>query len=125
MTWIIARLRENSTWRGIVWLLTVAGLSLRPDQAEAIITAGMAVAGLLGVFTSDQPQHVHLDPDPPLPPIDLHARPEQGDAAWGIGAVQPADELRLSTQRRPGAAGTADPNTQPNPAGFIGFGDRD
>ena len=118
MNWMIARLRENSTWRGIIWLLTVAGLSLRPDQAEAIITVGMAVAGLLGVFLADEPKTVRIE----LPPIDLQGRPESGDAALGVGAVQPADELRLHADRRSSAAGTADPNTQPNP---VGFGDRD
>ena len=116
MNWLLNRLREPSTWRGLVWLATVAGLSLRPDQAEAIVTVGIALAGLLGVFLSDEPKPINL------PPIDLQSRPGADDAAWGIGAVQPADELRLSAQRRPGPAGPVDPNTQPNPAGF---GDRD
>jgi len=65
--WLLARLREPSTWRGLVWLATVAGLSLRPDQAEAIVLAGMAMAGLLGVFLNDTPQAIKLE----LPPIDL------------------------------------------------------
>mgnify|MGYP001766454579 CR=1 FL=1 len=34
MNWILARLREPSSWRGIAWLLTAFGLSLSPDQAE-------------------------------------------------------------------------------------------
>lgn len=59
--WLIARLRENSTWRGVVWIMTWLGMSFRPDQAEAIIGCGMAVAGLLGVFTSDTPMPVHVD----------------------------------------------------------------
>ena len=42
--------------------MTWLGLSLRPDQAEAIIGFGMAVAGLLGVFTSDSPTPVHVAP---------------------------------------------------------------
>jgi len=45
MRWVLARLREPSTWRGLVWMATVFGLSLRPDQAEAIVMAGMAPAG--------------------------------------------------------------------------------
>ena len=117
MNWWLARLREPSTWRGLVWLATVAGLSLRPDQAEAIVTVGIALAGLLGVFLSDEPKPINL------PPIDLQSRPESGDAELGIGAVQPADELRLSAQRRPGAAVSADPNTYPRFGS--GFGDRD
>jgi hypothetical protein len=55
MNWMLARLREPSTYRGLVWLATVAGLSLRPEQAEAIMAAGMALAGLLGVFLADDP----------------------------------------------------------------------
>jgi hypothetical protein len=54
MKWIIARLKEPSSIRGLVWLFTVAGISLRPDQVEAIVVAGMALAGLLGVFLSDE-----------------------------------------------------------------------
>lgn len=60
MNWLLARLREPSTWRGLVWLATVAGLSLRPDQAEAIVAAGMALAGLLGVFLSDTSRSVSI-----------------------------------------------------------------
>ena len=54
MNWIINRLREASTWRGLVWLLTVSGVALRPDQIEAIVLAGMALAGLIGVFVRDE-----------------------------------------------------------------------
>lgn len=118
MKWLLARLREPSTWRGLVWLATMAGLSLRPDQAEAIVAAGMALAGLLGVFLSDEPKNVRIE----LPPIALQGRSESADVELGIGALQPADELRLPTDRRPGATGATDPNTQPNP---VGFGDRD
>jgi hypothetical protein len=53
MTWLLNRLREASTWRGLVWLLTVSGVALRPDQVEAIVLAGMAIAGLMGVFLKD------------------------------------------------------------------------
>ena len=117
MNWVLARLREPSTWRGIVWLLTVLGLAIKPDQAEAIVTAGIALAGLLGVFLSDEPKPINL------PPIALQGRPESGDAELGIGAVQPADELRMQTDRRPGPTVSADPNTYPRFGS--GFGDRD
>ena len=45
MRWVLARLREPSTWRGLVWMATVFGLSLRPDQAEAIVMAGDGAGG--------------------------------------------------------------------------------
>jgi len=75
MSWVLSRLREASTWRGIVWLLTVAGVSSRPDEVEAIILAGMALAGLLGVFLQDKsrnPQERTRETD--LPEIELQGR---------------------------------------------------
>lgn len=75
MTWLLARLKEPSSWRGIVWLLTVAGISLKPDQVEAIVVAGMAIAGLLGVFTNDLPTSNSQNQRTELPPIELQARP--------------------------------------------------
>jgi hypothetical protein len=54
MNWLIARLYEPSSWRGIILLLTVCGMKLEPDQQEAIIAAGLAIVGLLGVFTKDK-----------------------------------------------------------------------
>lgn len=67
MNWMLRRLREPSTWRGLVWLATVAGLSLRPEQAEAIVTVGMALTGLLGVFLSDESKNISIE----LPPVEL------------------------------------------------------
>lgn len=44
-------LGEASTWRGLIWLATAAGVHLEPDQADAIVAAGMALAGLIAVFS--------------------------------------------------------------------------
>ncbi len=44
---------EPSTWRGLVWLLTAAGLAVSPDQQAAIAAAGMAIAGAIGAFLPD------------------------------------------------------------------------
>ena len=46
-------LTEPSTWRGLVWLLTAAGLAVSPDQQAAIAAAGMAIAGAIGAFFPD------------------------------------------------------------------------
>jgi uncharacterized membrane protein len=54
LNWIKARLSEASTWRGIVALLTAVGVTMTPEQAEAIIAAGLALIGVLGVFTKDK-----------------------------------------------------------------------
>jgi hypothetical protein len=47
--YVLARLKEASTWRGFVYLLTALGVTVSPALAEAIIAAGMAVAGVIGV----------------------------------------------------------------------------
>lgn len=43
-------IKQPSTWRGLTWGLSAIGVSLQPDQSQAIVTAGMAAAGLIGVF---------------------------------------------------------------------------
>ena len=51
---ILARGKEASTWRGLVALLTAVGVSISPDQADAIVALGLAVIGAIGVFTADK-----------------------------------------------------------------------
>jgi hypothetical protein len=50
ISYIIERLSENSTWRGIVMLLTAVGVQVDPAQSNAIIAAGLALIGLINVF---------------------------------------------------------------------------
>ena len=50
INWALERLSENSTWRGIAALATAIGVTLSPEQANAIIAAGMAVIGAINVF---------------------------------------------------------------------------
>tara|TARA_R110000868_G_scaffold96010_7_gene264131 strand:- start:440 stop:607 length:168 start_codon:yes stop_codon:yes gene_type:complete len=47
------RAKEPSTWRGLVMLLTAIGIPIAPDLANAIITAGLALVGVIGVATPD------------------------------------------------------------------------
>lgn len=49
--WLLDRAREPSTWRGLVLLATAAGVQIAPDVQEAIVTCGLAVAGLIGALT--------------------------------------------------------------------------
>jgi hypothetical protein len=46
MRYILARFKEASTWAGISALLTVAGVTLEPQFAAAIVTVGTTLAGL-------------------------------------------------------------------------------
>ncbi len=54
MSWLLQRLREPSTWRGLIWLLTALGISIRPELWEQITAVGMALAGLLGVALREE-----------------------------------------------------------------------
>jgi hypothetical protein len=51
--YILARLREASTYRGLVLILTALGVKLSPDESEAITIVGLALSGLLGVTLTD------------------------------------------------------------------------
>lgn len=70
--YILNRLKEPSTWRGIILILTVFGAKLEPEQQEAIVLAGLGIVGLLGAFTKDEPKQVKIQ----LPPIDLQSYSE-------------------------------------------------
>ena len=54
MKWyILDRLSEMSTWRGIVAMVTAAGVALSPDQSNAIVAAGLGIIGVIGAFFPD------------------------------------------------------------------------
>lgn len=50
MNYLLDRLKEDSTWRGILLCGTALGVHLEPAQANAIIAAGLALIGLINVF---------------------------------------------------------------------------
>lgn len=50
---VVARLAEPTTWRGIMLCLTATGVTLRPELQSAIVAAGLAITGLLGVVIPD------------------------------------------------------------------------
>lgn len=54
LEFIIARGKEASTWRGLVALLTAVGITVTPELAEAVVALGLAVIGILGLFTADK-----------------------------------------------------------------------
>ena len=53
-SYLLERLKEPSTWRGLTALLTAVGVALSPEQVNAIVSAGLALMGVLGVFTKDK-----------------------------------------------------------------------
>lgn len=48
--YLLERAKEPSSWRGLIYLLTAAGVPVAPELATSIISAGMALAGLIGVL---------------------------------------------------------------------------
>lgn len=55
LKFILDRLKERSTWLGVIGLATAAGVGLTPDQAAAIATGGAAIASAVAAFTPDSP----------------------------------------------------------------------
>lgn len=59
LRYLIARLSEPSTKRGLVNFLTgistAAGLALKPELAEMIVAAGLSIVGLMGMLLPDKP----------------------------------------------------------------------
>jgi len=86
MNWLLNRLREPSTWRGLVWMLTALGVSLSPEAWAHITTIGMAAAGLIGVLTREKAAVVDIR----LPPIELVGVP---------GCAGPVADRRTADQR--------------------------
>jgi len=51
--YVIERLTEAGTWKGIVALITALGVVMTPDQQGAVIASGLAVMGMIGAFLPD------------------------------------------------------------------------
>lgn len=54
MDYIINRLNERSTWIGIISLAAGLGVAINPIFVEAIIAAGVSLAGLISIITPDK-----------------------------------------------------------------------
>jgi hypothetical protein len=52
--YFLARLKEPSTWRGLIMVATAYGMRLSPEQAYAIASLGMALAGGIGAAAPEQ-----------------------------------------------------------------------
>jgi len=58
LTYLRSRIKERSTWRGVVVVLFAVGIALEPEQAEAVIVAGLAFGGLMEALL---PEHAGQD----------------------------------------------------------------
>lgn len=50
---ILDRLKQESTWRGLIQLAIACGVGIRPDQAIALIAVGSSVIGAINVLKKD------------------------------------------------------------------------
>jgi len=54
MNYIIERLKEASTWRGIMAFITGIGIAVSPELQAQIITLGLAAMGMVGMVAKDK-----------------------------------------------------------------------
>ena len=60
--YILARLTESSTWRGIIVFMTISiGYALDPTQLNAWVAAAVAISAAMNITIADKPE----DPIPP------------------------------------------------------------
>jgi hypothetical protein len=52
--YLLARLREFSTWRGIAALAATGGVLVAPEQLDAAYKAFVALLGLVAVFAPNR-----------------------------------------------------------------------
>lgn len=72
-------LSETSTWRGFVMILMAVGLGLTHEQQQAIIIAGVALSGLIGVFFKDGTDNKTSTSEPISEPVELDEKSDLSD----------------------------------------------
>jgi hypothetical protein len=47
---MIAHLKQESTWRGLIALVIAGGITIAPELQESVIATGLAIIGLINVL---------------------------------------------------------------------------
>lgn len=50
---LMKRLKQESTWRGVIAILSAFGVVIEPEMAEAVIAAGLGLIGVINVVKKD------------------------------------------------------------------------
>lgn len=50
LNYLLDRLGENSTWRGLTLLLASAGIAIDPEHASAFTALGLSTVGVINVL---------------------------------------------------------------------------
>ncbi len=54
MDYLLNRLKEATTWQGLIAIITGLGVSLSPDMSAAVVTVGVALFGLVSVILKER-----------------------------------------------------------------------
>lgn len=54
MKYAVDRLKEPSSWRGLVMIATAFGVAVNPDLLTAIVSVGTGLAGVIGFVFKDK-----------------------------------------------------------------------
>jgi hypothetical protein len=47
---VLDRLSENSTWRGLILVAVALGVKIEPEMQNQIIAAGLGLVGTINIF---------------------------------------------------------------------------
>lgn len=91
---ILGRLKEASTYRGLLVIAGIFGASFDPSQTDAIITACIAIYGVMAVFLpnvfGEKPQPVPAPKGVPDPTTRVQTSSDQQTPdALGDGEIKP------------------------------------
>ena len=54
LQYIVERMKEPSTWRGLIAIACLAGYQVSPEQAELIIEVGVGLYGAINIFRKEK-----------------------------------------------------------------------
>jgi hypothetical protein len=52
--YILDRLSENSTWRGLILVAVALGVKLEPELQNQIVAAGLGLVGTINIFRKEK-----------------------------------------------------------------------
>lgn len=61
--WAMDRAKELSTWKGIALVLTSIGINVSPESWQAIVSFGIALAGLFDILTKEKKKEQEQKPE--------------------------------------------------------------
>jgi len=60
LAYLLDKLGQPQTWRGIILALTGAGIALKPTQIATITSVGLGIVGIINVIWKAPPSHADV-----------------------------------------------------------------